>query len=171
MHLPSTPIELLFSTNTAKALRVKKMAPASPHPGNFLQQWRIELVDDRMGRKAILITNLATLFTFLIPQEPGCSLPLVLDTFLMRLGFSLLASNPPIEWKPSQIVPARGNPRAVIGSMNDMISMLTFRRDSDNLYGEDAEDFLNETPFSMIKMNSPGDEFLRRLQDLVKTTG
>jgi hypothetical protein len=168
MQLPVAPLEIMFSSNVAKALRVKDLAPASTHPRHFLQQWRIEIADNLMGGKAFLITNLATLFTFLIPQEPRYSLDSVLDTFLMRLRFSLLASNPPSEWKPSQIVAVRGNPRAVIGSMNDMVSMITFRREAEAFDGTEAEDFLNRTPFSMIGMRSPKDEFLRRLQEMIK---
>ena len=168
MQLPAAPLELLFSTNAAKTLLVKKTDSASNHPSNFLQQWRIELADDLMGRKAFVITNLQTLFTFLIPQEPRYSLGSVMDSFLMRLRFSLLASNPPVEWKPSQVVPVRGNPRPVVGSMNDMIGMITFRREAENLYGKDAEDFLNRTPFSVIGMRSPEDQFLHRLQEMAK---
>jgi len=86
----------------------------------------------------------------------------------MRLSISLLASNPPIEWRPSQIVAVRGNSRAVIGSMNDMVSMIAFRCEAEAFIGAEAEDFLNRTPFSMIGMRSPKDEFLRQLQEMTK---
>ena len=167
IELPPAPLEFLFSTNAAKALHVKTTALCSTNAGNFLQQWRIELMDDLIATKAFLITNVATLFTFLIPQEPRCSLNSVRDTFLMRLRFSLLAGSPPIEWRPSQIVPVRGNPRSVIGTMNDMIAMITFRRGAENFRRTEAEEFLNDTPFSMIGMDSPKDRFLRELQRLI----
>ena len=123
-------------------------------------------MDNLMGSRAFVITNLSTLFTFIIPQEFPCTFDSITKTFLMRLRFSLLAASPPVEWKPSEVIPVRGNPRAVIGSMNDMISMVTFRREANNFDGTEAEDFLNRTPFSMIGMKRPKDRFMDQLQAL-----
>ena len=67
-----------------------------------------------------------------------------------------------------EIVLVRGNPRAVIGSMNDMVGLLerTAGR-PDWAPAKDDEDFINITPFSAINWDHPRHRFQTELQKLL----
>ena len=72
-----------------------------------------------------VISNLATLYTFLVPNEVESSALAIGDYFLMRLGFSVANIDSSIELptKP-ELQFVTGNPRRVVGSMNDMLHFL-----------------------------------------------
>jgi hypothetical protein len=153
MTLPPSPVELILSQRAAKSLRGRQLEPASDHPPHFAAQWRVELCKDWAGRNLFMVTNLATLFTFLIPRAAKQVRARLEQDFRSRLGFALLVGKPLVDWQPDPIVYARGNPRKVIGSMNEMIYNLqfpsteAFRRAHPE---QDDEDRLNHTPFSAI---------------------
>ncbi len=153
MTLPPSPVELILSQRAAKSLRIRQSGPASDDPPHFAAQWRVELCKDWAGRNRFLVTNLATLFTFLIPRAPDQVRARLEQEFRTRLGFALLRGEPLVEWKPAPIVYVRANPRKIIGSMNDMIYHLQFEPTDAFRQAHpdrDEEDQLNLTPFSAI---------------------
>lgn len=153
MDLPPSPVELILSQRAAKSLRVRQLAPVSDDPPHFAAQWRVELCKDWAGQNLFVVTNLVTLFTFLIPRAPKQTRLDLERNFRTRLGFALLAGEPLLEWKPDRIIFARGNPRKVIGTMNDMIYGLQFEPTEALRQAEpdlDEKDHLNHTPFSAI---------------------
>ncbi len=138
-------------------------------------QWRVEFCKDWAGQNLFVVTNLATLFTFLIPRAQKQTRPDLERNFRTRLGFALLAGEPLLDWKPDQIIFARSNPRKVIGSMNDMIYNLQFeptealRQAFPDL---DEEDNLNHTPFSAIgpkgRMDFPDKVWIAAIANLAE---
>ncbi len=156
MILEPAPLELVLSTKAARWLRVAPVrAFTQPSPRLFLTQWRIDLVDDGDGGRWFMVTNHATLFTFLLPRQPSSGYDALVRDFRMRLGFSLLAASPPLEWTPTEVVPVRGNPAAVVGSMNNMAQLLSWPREPGAMTPyEDSEAWLQGTPFSAIGTKS-----------------
>ena len=88
----------------------------------------VDLADDADGGRWFMVTNIATLYTFLLPRPPRCSFAQFLESFRLRLRFALLAASPPLEWNPSEVIVVRGNPRAIVGSMNNMAQLLAWPR-------------------------------------------
>jgi hypothetical protein len=160
-------LELMCSAKAARSLKVKPSTAAASQPGCFLCQWRIEAARGHPG-DYWLVTNLPTLFSFLLPRTRADRLPAVLAAFNTRLNFALLGGDPPFQWRPKEIVLVRGNPRAVIGSMNDMVGLLerTAGR-PDWAPAKDDEDFINITPFSAINWDYPRRRFQTELQKLL----
>ena len=151
MTIVSSPIEIIISARAAKHLRVKPVRPMSATPSHFLVQWRADLADDAEGGHWWLLTNLPTLYTFLIPRKPSDRIPSLQKAFLLRLRFALLEAAPPLEWQPTGVVPVTGNPRAVVGSMNDMRQQVAWPRQPGQLLSNtDTETYLQEMPLSAI---------------------
>jgi hypothetical protein len=173
MTLPPTPVELILSARAAKSLRVRQLAPASDNPAHFVTQWRVELCKDWANRNQFLVTNLSTLYTFLIPRTPRQTRVQREQEFRMRLGFALLAGKPMVEWRPDSLLYVRAAPRKVIGSMNDMVYHLQFEpieSFDEEFPDRDAADLLNHTPFSAIgsknNFERPHDAWLAALANL-----
>ena len=121
-----------------------------------------------------MVTNLATLFTFLLPRQPSSRIGSFVRDFRIRLGFALLAASPPLECAPSGVVPVRGNPRAVVGSMNNMAQLLVWpRRPGAMTPHEDHEALLQRTPFSAVgdkgRYGRPDQAWLQHLNDLARS--
>jgi hypothetical protein len=104
MTLPPSPVELILSQCAAKSLRVRQLEPASDDPPHFAAQWRVERCKDWAGRNLFMVTNLATLFTFLIPHTPKQVRARLEQDFRSRLGFALLVGKPLVDWQPDPIV-------------------------------------------------------------------
>lgn len=152
MIIEPAPLEILLSERAARLLKIKPARSfTEPAPRLFLSQWRVDPADDGDGGRWFMVTNLPTLFTFLLPRQPPGRFESLVQDLRMRLGFALLAASPPLEWTPSEIVPVRGNPRSVVGSMNNMAQLLAWPRQPGamSLY-KDAEARLQHTPFSAV---------------------
>ena len=167
--LEDRPVEFILSARATRCLAVKpERAASAPDPCGFLLQWRVEAVTDWCGRDWFMGTNLATLFTFLIPRQGAASFEEFVARFRTRLRFALLGANPPLEWDFTQAVPVSGNPRAVVGTMNDMARLMAYPRQPGeaDLFA-DLEASMNRTPFSAIGTKGryaiPGEQWLKRL--------
>lgn len=175
MTIPPAPLELILSARAARLLHVKPVrAFTQPAPRLFLTQWRVELTDDGDGGRWFMVTNLATLFTFLLPRQPASGFDSMIRDFRLRLGFALLAASPSLEWTPSAIVPVRGNPSAVVGSMNNMVQLLSWPRRQDAMTPiEDPETWLQRTPFSAVGAKGhygfPNQIWQQHLDDLARS--
>ena len=82
-----------------------------------------------------------------------------------------LAASPPLESTPSEIVPVRGNPRVVVGSMNNMAQLLAWPRQPGGMtLHEDHEAMLQHTPFSAVggkgRFGFPDKTWLQHLNEL-----
>lgn len=152
MTIEPAPLELLLSGRAARLLKIKPARPfTEPEPRLFLRQWRVDPADDGDGGRWFIVTNLPTLFTFLLPRKASSRFDSLVQDFRMRLGFALLAASPPLNWTPSEIVPVAGNPRSVVGSMNNMAQLLAWPRQPDAMSPHvDSEARLQQTPFSAV---------------------
>jgi hypothetical protein len=143
MKLSNLDLELILSGKTAKLLRIKPTERANLDPAHFLASWRVELARD--GSRGGYFDDLV-------------------QQFLMRLRFTLLEAQPPIEWKPDSncsIRPVRGGSASLIGTMNNMVYLLEADRSSQQIHSE--EQILNDTPFFAIPEIFPNKAFFARL--------
>ncbi|HMJ63761.1 MAG TPA: hypothetical protein VK615_00300 [Candidatus Binatia bacterium] len=99
-----------------------------------------------------MVTNCATLYTFLLPRTRDMRWADLVTAFRTRLRFALLAASPPAEIAISEIIAVKGNPRKVIGSMNEMCYLLSQGCTAPPT--DDPEGELNDTPFSAIADNT-----------------
>jgi hypothetical protein len=154
-------IELILSGKTAKLLRMKPADRASVEPVHWLAQWRVELAEDGTGLAIFLITNAVTMYSFLIPRLRKMTFDELVQQFLMRLRFALLAAQPPIDWQPGAVRAVRGGNTSLIGTMNNMVYLLSAPK-SPQLQLND-EQILNDTPFFAIPEVFPSKAFFNRL--------
>jgi hypothetical protein len=155
-------IEVIISAQVQKRWRIQPALSANERPDNWLAQWRLDF-----GRKAdrtevALMTNVATLYTFVFPLKEldrGRNLE---NLFRMRLGFALHDARLLARWQKAPIVFVAGNPRQVIGSMNDMRRLIAAESSMADGRIDSDEDFINRTPFQWLE-ESPQEEFSRRL--------
>src|SRR3954453_13909328 len=167
MLLPPAKLEVLLSTKTARALALKPAVVALVQAPCFLCQWRVEAGRGVRG-DCWLVTNLPTLFTFLLPRTRAERWPSLLAAFQTRLSFALLGATPPLEWRPLEALPVRGNPHSVIGCMNDMVNYLKNSPDPSVFErGMDQEDIINRRPYKSIGWKSPRQSFDAAMQQLV----
>jgi hypothetical protein len=165
-------VEFILSARAARCLRTKPERPAGgTDPNAFLCQWRVEAAKDSCGGAWFMATNLVTLFTFLIPRQSAKNFQELAEAFRTRLRFALLAASPPLEWDFARGVPVSGNPRATVGSMNDMCRLLAHpRRPGEAIPFGDLEAYLNHTPFSALgtkgRYEIPVEQWLRKLNAL-----
>ena len=160
LNLPKFDIELILSGKTAKLMRLNPAERASVEPTHWLAQWRVELAKDGFGRALFLITNAVTVYSLLIPRSRKVTFDDLAQQFLMRLRFTLLAAQPPIDWQPGEVRAVRGGNPSLIGTMNNMVYLLSAQ--SPYLHESD-EQFLNRTPFFAIPEHFPNKAFFNRL--------
>ena len=164
-----TAIEIILSAQAQKRWRIKPAVRASEPPAHWLAQWRIDL-----GRKldrtwVALVTNTATLFTFVFPLTQLAGGRNLEQLFRLRLAFALTDAPALAKWKGAPLVFAHGNPRMAIGSMNDMRRLLAWREQTVVGPMEDDEDWINETPFLSLPESFPDKAFASRLAAANKT--
>lgn len=174
MTLKPSPLEIVVSKRAARHLRVKPVHVMSTGPAHFITQWRADTADDSEGGRWFLMTNLVTLYTFMIPRKPASRFNSLVANFQVRLGFALLESTPPVEWRPSEFIPVKGNPRPIVGSMNEMAASLTWPPTPQHkAHYKNEEEFLQRTPFSAIGEKGhyefPDKVWLQRLNDLARS--
>ncbi len=162
VKIPTFDIELIVSGKAAKLLKQAPTERAGGEPVHFLARWRVEIAEDEQGHKLLLVTNAVTLFSLLIPVEAKMRFEQLAEHFVMRLRFELLGVTPPVEWKPGQVRAVRGGSASLIGSMNNMVYLLSRR--SRPLHEE--EDILNDTPFFAIPEAFPRKAFYGRLGEI-----
>ena len=140
----------------------------------WLDGWRLDRTDDVHPGTRAVISNLVTLYTFVIPIDVEPGIDAILDYFRMRLGFTLASMRPGLELpfcSPDDRTPVKfvtGNPRKVIGCMNQVMMSLSF---SSFPVGQDfnlsAENSINTMPVLTLVDGDggfPDLEFKRRLE-------
>jgi hypothetical protein len=141
-------VELILSKAASVHLKQRVLQPMTDPCSHFLMQWRVETAEDHCRQEFYMVTNCATLFTFLLPRTREMRWPDLATAFRTRLRFALLAASPPAEIAISEIIPVKGNPRKVIGSMNEMCYLLSQGCTAPPT--DDPEGELNNTPFGAI---------------------
>jgi hypothetical protein len=127
------------------------------------EQWRLDTLDGDPCGHGAMVTNLETLFTILVPAGECVSFDRLFDHFRMRLQFTLIDAGSSVKVGKEPPCLVTGNPRQVIGTMNDMKFALALEVDEPSPHGRDPEDFLNRTPYSAIDYAPPVDRFYRRV--------
>ena len=102
-----------------------------------------------------------TMNSFLVPRLRKMTFDELVQQFLMRLRFALLAAQPPIDWQPGAVRAVRGGNASLIGTMNNMVYLLSAPK-SPQLQLND-EQILNDTPFFAIPEVFPSKAFFNRL--------
>ena len=156
-------IEIIVSTQVQKRWRIKPAVSAREQAAHWVAQWRLEF-----GRKAdrtevALLTNIATLYTFVFPfreLDRGRNFE---NLFRMRLSFALHDAPAFARWGQAPIIFAAGNPRQVVGSMNDMRHQLAWKPLTIDVPFKSDEDLINGTPFLWLPETFPEKEFSKRL--------
>jgi hypothetical protein len=161
-------IELILSKTAAGYLQRRVLPPMTEPAHHFIGQWRVEAAEDEHRGEWFMVTNCATFFTFLLPRSPTMRWPDLEVAFRTRLRFALLAGSPPADVRILGILPVKGNPRKVVGSMNEMCYLLASGCCTPDC--DDAETALNRTPFTAIGARAdfafPEDVWHVRLNEL-----
>ena len=157
-------IEIILSARTQKRWRIQPEVRASDLPAHWLGQWRIDLGHKPDRTWVALVTNTATLFTFVFPLAELAGGRNFEKLFRLRLGFALTDGSVLEPWKQAPLLFAQGNPRMVIGSMNDMRRHLAWRAETDD-WGpiKDDEGWINKTPFLSLPETFPDKAFAKQL--------
>jgi hypothetical protein len=157
-------IEIILSAQAQKRWRIQPEVRASDPPAHWLGQWRIDLGHKPDRTWVALVTNTATLFTFVFPLAELAGGRNLEKLFRLRLGFALTDASALEPWKQAPLVFAHGNPRTATGSMNDMRRHLAWRTETPD-WGpmKDDEDWINKTPFLLLPETFPDKAFAKRL--------
>jgi hypothetical protein len=167
-QLPVNPdagaIEIILSARAQKRWRIKPDLRANEPPAHWLAQWRVDFGQKPDRTWLVLVTNVATLFTFLFPLKdlkPDAFERL----FRLRLGFALTDAPALAKWKDAPLVFTTGNPRVAVGSMNGMRKHMAWRKETPD-WGpmKDDEDWINKTPYLSLATSFPDKEFAGRLK-------
>lgn len=164
--LPVNPntsaIEIILSTRVQKRWRIKPDVRAHEPPAHWLGQWRVDLAQRADRSWVTLVTNVATLYTFVFPLKELGNGANFEKLFRLRLGFALVEVPSLAHWQDAPIVFATGNPRVAVGSMNDMRQGLSWPAPKES-GAKDDEDHINGTPYFSLCSHFPDKEFARRL--------
>lgn len=158
--------EMIFLNCSAKARQRFGLKPSeTTETGNWNEEWRLDVLDPPLCGQGAIFTNLSTFFSFLVPCEECGSFEQVYRYFLTRIQFTLIdaKSNLTVNVAPPIIV--SGNPRSVIGTVNDMKFALELEDYESVVPSRDPEMFINRTPYKGIEYEYPVDCFYRRAQE------
>ncbi|MGK0186021.1 MAG: hypothetical protein ACI9R3_001804 [Verrucomicrobiales bacterium] len=174
----------MIIVTSARAVKAYGIPVSKGIPDNipWLEGWRLDRTDDVHPQTRAVISNLVTLYTFVIPIDVEPDVEAILNHFRMRLGFSLASMCPALELpfcspgSPDDQSPVQfvtGNPRKVIGCMNQVMISLSY---SMVPMGQDfilsAEHSINSMPMLTLvdgKSGFPDLEFKRRLETEIST--
>jgi len=157
-------LEIILSAQAQKRWRIKPALRANEPPAHWLAQWRVDFGQKPDHSWRVLVTNVATLFTFVFPlkdlKPPGFE-----KLFRLRFGFALTDALALTRWKDAPIAYTVGNPRMAVGAMNDMRKHLAWHEPAPEWEpAKDDEDWINETPFLSLPTKFPDKEFAARLK-------
>ncbi len=158
-------IEIILSAQAQKRWRVKPGVRASEPPVFWLGQWRVDFGQKADRSWVALVTNVATLYTFVLPLKDLGKHDNFERLFRLRLGFALTDTPALASWRNAPLVFATGNPRMAVGSMNDMRSQLAWRTETAVGPMKDDEDWINKTPFLSLPTKFPEKEFAQQLAE------
>jgi hypothetical protein len=160
-------IEIILSAKVQSRWHVKPAVRGSEPPAHWLGQWRVEFAQKADRTWVALVTNVATLFTFVLPLKdlkPASFEKL----FRLRLDYALLEAPALAAWKTAPLVFAHGNPRVAVGSMNGMKRELPWNTDRESFRQMDDEDWINGRVFLSLPEGYPQKAFGRRLAEAAK---
>lgn len=157
-------IEIILSAKAQARWSVKPAVRASEPAAHWLGQWRVDFAQKADRTWVALVTNVATLFTFVFPLK-NLKSDSFEKLFRMRLGFALTDAPSLSRWKGAPLVFAHGNPRVAVGSMNGMKRELPWNTDRAGAKQVDDEDWINETVFLSLPETHPRDAFAARLAE------
>jgi hypothetical protein len=112
-----------------------------------------------------LLTNIATLYTFVFPLRELDRGRNFENVFRMRLSFALHDAPALAPWVQASVVFAAGNPRQTVGAMNDMRHQLAWKPLTTDVPFRSDEDLINGTPYLCLAETFPEREFSKRLRD------
>ena len=157
------------SLRLAKRLKCDFSKPSVPIPYlGTLTSWSGELLRMKsVGSHAVML-NEETLVTVIIPLAGVRDFKQFLPVFLARVAALWRQFGASFDPLNQSIVVLKRTERALIGSHNDVIRMLRFHIEDalDEWEAVDwakAEEFINETPFSLIGYAQPAEELSRQL--------
>ena len=154
-------VEILLSGKAQQRWRVKPAVRASEPAAHWLAQWRVDFAQKADRTWVALMTNVATLYTFVFPlkelKPDGFE-----KLFRLRLGFALTDTPSLARWKDAPLVFAHGNPRVAVGSMNGMKRELPWNTGREEFKAVDDEDWINDGVFLSLPETAPRDAFARR---------
>ena len=159
-------IDMIYLNCSAKARKRLGLKPSETvESASWHEEWRLDVFDSPLCGQGAIFTNHSTFFSFLVPCEECDSFERVYRYFLTRLQFTLIdaKSNLIVDTRPPLLVP--GNPRSVIGTVNDMKFALEFEDGALAVPGRDPESFINRTPYKAISYDYPVECFYRRAQE------
>lgn len=159
-------IEIILSAKVQQRWRVKPVVRANETPAHWLALWRVDFAQKADRTWVALMTNVATLFTFVFPLRE-LKPDRFEQLFRLRLGFALTDAPTLAAWKDAPFVYATGNPRVTVGSMNGMKLELPWNTGSEEFKAVDDEDWINDGVFLSLPETSPRNTFNRRLAEAV----
>jgi predicted nucleic-acid-binding Zn-ribbon protein len=158
-------IEIILSAQVRKNWRVEPTVRATEPPAHWLGQWRLDFGRKPDRTRWALVTNVATLYTFVFPVKELGRRENFEKLFRLRLGFAIVDAPKLALWKDATIVYAAGNPRMAVGSMNNMRQHLAWRTETSVGPMKDDEDWINQTPFLSLPEAFPDKAFAERLTE------
>ncbi len=158
-------IEIILSAKVQKRWRVTPAEQASDPPTHWLGQWRVDFGQKPDRTSVALVANTATLYTFVFPlKDLGKGGNFEME-FRRRLRIAIPAVPGLTHWTEAPLAFVTGNPRKVVGSMNNMIQHLAWRTATRFGPVEADERLLNDTPFSWVPEGFPRVAFAKRLAE------
>jgi len=155
-------LEIILSNAAQKRWRIAPTIAASEPAAHWLAQWRMDFGLRADRTQVALVTNIATLYTFVFTMKElgrGANFEKV---FRARLSFALQGTPSLMNWQRAPLLFATGNPRMVIGSMNDMRHHISWKPIE---HPRSDEDMLNGTPFLSLEGFFPEEAFSRKLAE------
>jgi hypothetical protein len=151
---------MLTFITSAHARKCYRLLPQKSAPEAYWHEnWRLDDLENAPCGYGAMITNTETLFTILVPDPQCDSFDQLLEHFRMRLQFTLIDAGSPVQLDDGPPCIISGNPRRVIGTMNDMKFALALEADEPSPAADDLEDYLNRTPYSAIDYAYPCERF------------
>ena len=173
LELPANPnsaaIEIILSAKVQARWPIKPCVGASEPSAHWLGQWRVDFAQKADRTWVALVTNVATLYTFVLPLKDLGKHDNFEKLFRLRLVFALTDAPSLALWKDAPLVFAHGNPRVTVGSMNEMRKHLAWRTETEVGPMKDDEDWINKTPFLSLPGFFPGKSFTNRLAETNET--
>lgn len=161
-------LEMIFLNCSAKARERFGLKPSqTSQTADWHEEWRLDVLDPPLCGQGAIFTNLSTFFSFLVPSEECGSFEKAFRYFQTRLQFTLIDAKASLNVDAGPPVIVSGNPRSVIGTVNDMKFALDLEDCEPAVPGRDPESFINRTPYKGIDYDYPVERFYRRAQESI----
>lgn len=155
-------MEIIVSARVQQRWRLQPAVRTGESPAHWLARWRMDFAQSADRTWLALVTNVATLYTFVFPLKKLTPAGFE-ELFRLRLGFALTDAPALAAWRTAPLVFAAGNPRAAVGSMNRMIMELRWNTDRDGFQRIDDEDWVNDGICLSLEDVYPRKSFERQL--------